>query len=74
MIFVPSGPAEELDGGGGGVVGELEDLFDVVGGYAEAGVVEVGFDEGGGRGGNDLAEELELWGEVWGCVRWEGEG
>lgn len=59
-----AGPAEELDGGGGGGVGELEDVLDVGGGEEEAGVGEGGLKGGGGGGGEDFAEVFGFWGEI----------
>lgn len=61
---VVAGPAEELDGGSGGGVGELEDVLDVRGGEEEAGVGEGGLEGGGGGGGEDFAEVFGFWGEI----------
>ncbi|KAK8517719.1 hypothetical protein V6N13_127877 [Hibiscus sabdariffa] len=57
-------PTEELDGLGRERVGEVENVFDVVLGDAEAGVFEKALDGGGGRGGDDFAEEFDLGVEV----------
>lgn len=61
-----AGPAEELEGGAGEGVGELEDVLDVGLGDADAGVLEGLLDGIGVGGGDDPAEELHFGREVGG--------
>lgn len=66
VVELVAAPAEELDGRAREGVGELEDLLDVGLGDPDAGVGERSVDGVGLRGGDDFAEELDFWREVWG--------
>lgn len=68
-------PAEELNGGGRGAVGELEDLLHVFGQGRDSAAGESGFEIGDGDPGEDLAEDLDPRRQAMGVeMRWKGLG